>query len=190
MTALIDQNEGLAREANVLSSSIRMHNGTLILPIASDYKGAAGSRHSLVVYDEICGFESEKARRLYEELTPPPTESSAWILIVTYAGFLGESDLLESIYQRGLAGKRVDNELECYESHELFMFWSHTPRQRLQDEKYYEQQRKILRPANFSRLHRNEWVSSESRFIDPELWSQNVNPALRQDTTGSLFIGI
>jgi hypothetical protein len=60
------------------------------------------------------------------------------------------------------------------------MFWSHTPRQPWQDEKYYEQQRKILRPANFERLHRNQWVSSESRFIDPELWSQNVNPALRQ----------
>ena len=190
MTALIEQNEALAREADVLSSSIRMHNGTLILLIASDYKGAAGSRHSLVVYDEIWGFESEKARRLYEELTPPPTESSAWILIVTYAGFLGESDLLESIYKRGLVGRRIDNELECYESDELFMFWSHTPRQPWQDEKYYEQQRKILRPANFARLHRNQWVSSESRFIEPELWDQNVNPALRQDTTGSLFIGI
>jgi hypothetical protein len=75
----------------------------------------------LVVYDEIWGFESEKARRLYEELTPPPTESSAWILIVTYAGFVGESDLFESIYQRGLAARRVDTELECYENDELFM---------------------------------------------------------------------
>ena len=28
-------------------------------------------------------------------IVPPPTESSAWILIVTYAGFLGESDLLD-----------------------------------------------------------------------------------------------
>ena len=112
MTALIEQNEALSREADVLSSSIRMHNGTVIVPIASDYKGAAGSRHNLVVYDEIWGFESEKARRLYEELTPPPTESSTWILIVTYAGFLGESDLLESIYQRGLSGRRVDTELE------------------------------------------------------------------------------
>ena len=162
-----------------------MHNGTLILPIASDYKGAAGSRHSLVVYDEIWGFESEKARRLYEELTPPPTESSAWILIVTYAGFLGESDLLESIYQRGLAGRRVNAELECYENDELFMFWSHTPRQPWQDAKYYEQQRKILRPAQFSRLHENQWVSSESRFIEPGIWDRNVLPALRPDPTGA-----
>ena len=123
MTALIEENEALSREADVLSSSLRMYDGTLIVPIASDYKGVAGSRHSLVVYDGIWGFESEKARRLYEELTPPPTESSAWILIVTYAGFLGESDLRESIYQRGLSGRRVDKELECHEADELFMFW-------------------------------------------------------------------
>jgi hypothetical protein len=106
MTTRIEQNEALSREA-VLSHSIRMHNGTLILPIASDYKGAAGSCHSLIVYDDLWGFETEKARRLYEELTPPPRERSAWVLIVTYAGFLGESDLLESIYQRGLSGRRV-----------------------------------------------------------------------------------
>jgi hypothetical protein len=136
------------------------------------------------------GFESEKARRLYEELTPPPSESSAWILIVTYAGFLGESDLLESIYQRALAGRRVDTELECYENDELFIFWSHTPRQPWQDERYYQQQRKILRPAQFSRLHENQWVSSESRFIDPAIWDQNVLPRLRPDVTGALFIGI
>ena len=114
--------------------------------------------------DEIWGSESEKARRLYEELTPPPAESSAWILIGTYASFLGESDLLESIYQRALSGRRVDRELDCYESNELFMFWSNTPRRSWQDAKYYEQQRKILRPAQFSAFHENQWVSSESRL--------------------------
>jgi len=80
-----------------------MHNATLIIPIASDSKCAAA--HSLVVYEEIWALGSEKARELYEELTPSPPESSAWILTVTYAGFLGESDLLESIYQRGLSGR-------------------------------------------------------------------------------------
>ena len=138
-------------------------------------------------------FEALKARRrawLYEELTLPPTESSAWILVVTYAGFLGESDLLESIYQRGLSGRRVDTELECYDADEIFMFWSYTPRQPWQDQKYYDQQRKILRPAQFSRLHENQWVSSESRFIEPGIWDRNVLPGLRPDPTGALFIGI
>jgi hypothetical protein len=81
------------------------------------------------------------------------------MLIVTYAGFAGESDLLESIYQRGMGG-RGDTELECYENDELFLFWSHAPRQPWQTPEYYAQQRKILRPAQFSRLHENQWVSS------------------------------
>jgi hypothetical protein len=85
----------LKGEADVYSGFIRMENGTTITPISGDFKGAAGSRHSLVIYDEIWGFESEKARRLYEELTPPPSEFSAWVLIVTYAGFTGKADLLK-----------------------------------------------------------------------------------------------
>jgi hypothetical protein len=147
---LIEHNKALGGECEVYTSQIRMNNGTTVRPISSDFKGAAGSRHSLVVFDEIWGFEQEKARRLFEELTPPPSEASAWMLIVTYAGFTGESDLLESIYQRGMSDpRRVDTELECYENDELFLFWSHTPRQPWQDEAYYAQQRKILRPAQF-----------------------------------------
>jgi phage terminase large subunit-like protein len=190
VTALIDHNEPLRRECDVLSNVVRFSNGTVLNPISADYKGSAGSRHSLVVYDEIWGFEAERMTRLYEELTPPPTEKSAWVLIVSYAGFVGEANLLESIYKRGIAGRRIDDELECYESDELFMFWSHTPRQPWQDEAYYQQQRRILRPAQFERLHRNQWVSSESRFIEPSIWDQNVSPGLRSDPTGGLFIGI
>jgi len=105
---LIERNSALEGECEVYTGQIRMNNGTTVTPISSDFKGAAGSRHSLCIFDEIWAFGAEKARRLYEELTPPPSEASAWLLIVTYAGFLGESDLLESIYQRGLSGRRVD----------------------------------------------------------------------------------
>lgn len=122
MKDLIEKNPSLTAETEVYSRTIVFNNGTVITAISSDFKGAAGSRHSLVIYDELWGFESESARRLYEELTPPPTEFSAWVLVVTYAGFTNESDLLESIYKRGMAGTRIDSELECYEADELFMF--------------------------------------------------------------------
>jgi hypothetical protein len=143
-----------------------------------------------VIYDELWGFELESSRRLYEELTPPPSEFSAWVLIVTYAGFSGESDLLESIYNRGMAGRHIDSELECYEADELFMFWSHTPRQEWQDEAYYAQQANILRPNQFQRLHRNEWVSSENSFIEPKDYDGCVEPGLRPNPAGTLFIGV
>ena len=73
-----------------------------------------------------------------------------------------------------VAGRRVDPELECYEADELFMFWSHTHRQPWQigeeGEAYYAAQRKILRSEQFQRLHHNEWVSSENRFIDSQTY--------------------
>jgi phage terminase large subunit-like protein len=194
MKDLIEHNPSLDAEAEVYARSIVFNNGTVITAISSDYKGAAGSRHSLAIFDELWGFESDSARRLYEELTPPPTEFSAWILVVTYAGFTNESDLLESIYKRGLAGRRIDAELECYEAEELFIFWSHTHRQPWQigeeGEAYYASQRKILRPEQFQRLHFNEWVSSENRFIDATTYDACVEHYLWPDPTGSLFIGI
>lgn len=117
-----------------------------------------------------CGaYSLEASQRLFEELTPPPTEENAWLLIVTYAGWSGESLLLERLYKQGLAGERIDDDLELYRADELFMFWSHTPRQPWQTEQYYAQQRRSLRPASFDRLHRNLWVSGESAFLPANL---------------------
>lgn len=171
---ILKQNPVLAQSAKILAESITLSNGTTIEAISSDYKGAAGSRHSLVVYDELWGFSLERAERLFEELTPPPTEPNAWVLIATYAGWTGESVLLERLYKRGLAGERIDDTLELYRHDDLVMFWSHTARQPWQTEQYYTSQRAILRPSTFLRLHENRWVSAESAFITPELWDACV----------------
>lgn len=176
---LLAHNPDLAVSAKVLAESITLSNGTTITAISSDYKGAAGGRQSLVVYDEIWGFSLERAERLFEELTPPPTEPNAWVLIVTYAGWTGESALLERLYKRGLAGERIDNELELYRNGDLTMFWSHTPRQPWQTAAYYASQRQILRPSTFARLHENTWISNESTFITPDLWDGCVDPGHR-----------
>jgi phage terminase large subunit-like protein len=181
--ALVKHNPALAELVTVRAEELLFRNGTVVTAIASDYRGAAGSRHSLVVFDELWGFHSENAQRLYEELTPPATEENAWVLVVTYAGFIGESKLLETMYQRGQAGVRVDAKLELYEADGLFMFWSHTPRQSWQIDaravRYYAEQALSLRPATFARLHRNEWVTAESIFITPDLWDRNVDPDAR-----------
>lgn len=102
--------------------------------------------------------------------------------------------MLESIYRRGIAGRRIDSELECYDAEELFMFWSHTHRQPWQTgeegEAYYAAQRRILRPEQFQRLHHNEWVSSENRFIDSQAYDSCVEHYLQPDLSGSLFVGV
>lgn len=176
LVSILKQNAALAQSARIRSEDVLFSNGTTVTAIASDYKGAAGSRHSLVVYDELWGFSLERAERLYEELTPPPTEPDAWVLVVTYAGWTGESVLLERLYRRGLAGERIDPELELYRQDDLVMFWSHTPRQPWQTERYYASQREILRPNTFARLHLNHWVSTESAFLTQALWGACVDP--------------
>ena len=169
MAALCKHN-GLerAKVVKVKAATIECSNGTVITAIASEYAGAAGSRHSLWIGSELWAFSSERAMRLYEELTPPPTEPDAWCLIETYAGFVGESKLLESLYERGVSGERVDDELPVYRSGEMVAFWSHEPRQAWQTPEYYAEQRRSLRPNTYLRLHENRWVSSESRFITAE----------------------
>ena len=176
---LLEYNPELGLSAKSRTADITLTNGTTITAIASDYKGAAGSRHSLVIVDELWGFTLESSERFYEELTPVPTEANAWVLITTTAGWTGESVLLERLYQQGLAGQRIDRALEVYQAEALTMFWSHTPRQPWQTARYYAEQRRSLRPNTFTRLHENKWVTAESAFLTPELYDACVDATHR-----------
>jgi phage terminase large subunit-like protein len=176
MVAPIEANRALGRHVKVLSDALRFDNGTRDTAIPSDYKSAAGSRHSFYSVDEPLAIMQEAGERLFEELTPPPSEVDAWGLLTTTAGWVGESKMLETLYQRGLEGTRVDPELPLYESGPLFMFWSHEGRQPWQTVQYYAEQARSLRPGTFARLHRNEWVTAESTAIAPEVWDACVYP--------------
>ena len=176
---LLKHNPELAASCRVKAAEIVVSNGTTVKAIPSDYRGEAGARHSLAVFDELWGYDRESAQRLFEEMTPPPTEPDAWILVVTTAGFTGESVLLERLYERGLEGSSLDGELELTRADDLTMFWSRTPRQPWQTERYYEQQRRLLRPNTYKRLHQNEWVVAEAVFITPELLDPCVDPGIQ-----------
>ena len=90
-------------------------SGSVIRAIANDYQGEAGANPSLTVWTELWGYQSERSRRLWEELTPVPTRDSTR-LIETYAGFDGESDLLWELYERGVQEGR---QLNAWALHEL-----------------------------------------------------------------------
>ena len=92
----------LYRAARITSNQILFAStGASITALASEYAGAAGSNPSIVVFDELWGYTSERARRLWDEMVPVPTRKVSLRLTVTYAGFAGESDLLEELYKRG-----------------------------------------------------------------------------------------
>src|SRR5439155_14413807 len=117
----------------------------------------------------------------------------------TYAGFEGESELLMDLYKKAVGkeehpdgqGERIHPDLPIYVNREarIFCYWDHEARMPWQTQEYYDSQRRTLRPATFQRLHQNQWVSSENRFIDEQTYDACVEPG-RPELSGSLFIGV
>ena len=94
---LIKYNRELSASATIQATQVKFMNGSVIRAVSSDYKGQAGGRQRLTIFDEIWAFDHERMTRLFEEMTPPPTEAGAHILIVSYAGFTVEGELLENL---------------------------------------------------------------------------------------------
>lgn len=103
----------LMREAKITANKIAFtaFAGATINTLASDYSSAAGGNPTISVFDELWAYTSERARRLWDEMVPPPTRKIACRLTVTYAGFSGESVLLEELHKRGLAQPLVGTDL-------------------------------------------------------------------------------
>src|SRR5215469_2960460 len=151
--------------------------GSTITALANDYTGSAGANPTITVFDELWGYQSERSHRLFDEMVPPPTRKIACRLTVTYAGFEGESKLLETLHKRGLAGEQIEPDL--YAADGLLMYWSHSFSAPWQTEQWCEQMRGQLRPNAFLRLIENRWVTSESSFVDPDSWEACVDPHAR-----------
>ncbi len=151
-------------------------SGATITAIASDYAGAAGANPTISVFDELWGYSSERAHRLWDEMVPVPTRRVSARLTVTYAGFEGESDLLEGLYHRGLQGAPIAPDL--YSQDGLLMYWTHDLVAPWQTEAWRAQMRAQLRPMAFLRLIENRFVTGTESFIAPEQWDACIDPLL------------
>jgi len=161
---------------------VEMLNGSIGYVLAQEYKSAAGGRQSFVLFDELWAYISEQSRRLWEEMTLPPTVQYPLKVIVTYAGFQGESDLLWDMYEDIVLRGEPVPELEdivdnngkpvCWRRGSRFAYWDSVPRLPWQTPEYYEEQTTELRPEQFLRLHRNEWVTAQSAFIPKKYWDR------------------
>lgn len=148
--------------------------GASITAIASEYAGAAGANPNIAVFDELWAFTSERSRRLWDELVPPPTRKIACRLTVTYAGFEAESELLEELYKRGLKQPSIGDSL--YAGDGLLMAWHHKPIAPWQTQQWLDQMRQQLRPNAYLRMIENRFVSSESVFVDMDWFDRCVAP--------------
>jgi phage terminase large subunit-like protein len=188
---IIEASPLLKREAKITESRIVFPalNAT-ITAIPASFAGAAGGNQNISVFDEAWAYTSERSRRLWDELVPPPTRKIACRLTVTYAGYEGESILLQDLYKRGLQQPQVGEAL--YAGDGLLMFWSHKPVAPWQDAAWLAQMRRE-RASAYQRMCLNEFAAAESAFVDMSSWDACVLPSMvpvHEDKRLHVWVGV
>lgn len=164
-------------------------NGTLVKAITTNFEKEAGENQGLSLWSELWAYKGERLNKLWDEMTPPPTRKYSQRWVETYAGYIGENLLLQSIYLKVFKNFEKEGEpvelqpnvfklwpnLPCYviDDH-IFVFWDHLHRMDWQTPSYYSKQLDNLRKTAFIRLHGNYWVTSEDNFIDIDMWNNSV----------------
>ena len=147
-----------------------------IMAIASDAASAAGGNPTITCFDELWGYTSERSRRLWDEMITSPARKISCRLTTTYAGFSGESVLLEELYKRGMALPEVGPSLRAGDG--MLFAWHTEPVAPWQDERWLAEMRRSLRPSAYARMIRTSSCRAESRFVDLGAWDACVQPAL------------
>jgi phage terminase large subunit-like protein len=175
--AIVEATPMLKRQVYITANRIEFSDPKCtITAIASDAAGVAGSNPVISTFDELWGYTSERFRRIWDEQIPPPTRKYACRLTVTYAGFSGESELLEELYKKGMAQQQIGEDL--YAGNGLLLYWTHKPVAPWQSPEWLEQMRQQHRPNAYLRQIENRWVTSESSFVELEWWDKCVSPAI------------
>jgi phage terminase large subunit-like protein len=193
VTRIVESSPLLKAEAKITADKITFpaFDNATVTAISSDYAGAAGANPNETVVDELWGVTSERGHRLFDEMIPPPTRKIACRLTVTYAGFSGESVLLEGLYKRGMAQPEVGPSLRAGDG--LLCAWHHEPIAPWQTPEWLNEMRRSLRPNQFLRMIENRFVTSESSFIGLDVWDACVDPTARpviDDRRLSVWVGV
>lgn len=167
-------------EWRVLKNLIELPNGTFIRALPCDAEGQAGSNPGLTVWSEMWGYATTHKERLWTEMTIPPTRwGHALRWVESYAGYTGESHVLENLHAVGTAGWRhpLFPDLPVYYSPRISMFtyWDQgdsARRMPWQNEAYYAHESSHLAPVEFDRIHRNIWADPITKAIPIEWWDQ------------------
>lgn len=174
---IIEASPLLKSSAKITADRIEfISTGSFIQACANDYSGFAGVNPSLCIFDELWGYISERSQRLWDESVPSPTKKVSGRLTVSYAGFEGESELLERIYKRAIAGQVVAPDL--YECDGMLAYWTHTAPAPWQTSDWLLRMRSQSRTNAYLRLFENRWVTSESSFVEMDWFDACVDSKL------------
>ncbi len=175
----------------------KFSNHTTIEAIPIDPAGEAGGNDDLIIFSELWAFKHTKAMQLWTEMSLSPTKfgySQRWV--ETYAGYDGDSPLLERLYSSGVdGGTQIDlsyddhdlSDLEVFVNGDMLTLWNTRPRLSFQTPEYYESEERQHPPNEFRRIHRNEWGSAIEKFINI-VWWDNCKEELPPLTKDEPFV--
>lgn len=193
------------KDSTVNQTEAFLSNYAHIEAIPCDASGEAGSEPTGVFYSEFWGYIEENKRRLFTEMTLPPTlygKSIRWI--ESYAGFIGVSDLLWEMHSLGkegyphpdftdMVGRDGEPVVWTNPKAHVFMYWDTMPRMIWQTEAYYQQESQILSDSEFQRIHQNQWVSPLGSFIHASWWAACADrsiPKLLEHSSVPCVLGV
>jgi phage terminase large subunit-like protein len=178
LTTAIELNPKWRAEVTVKLHTATFPTGSIIESVPVDPAGEAGGNDDMIEWTELWAAKSNAHQKLWSELTLSPTkfgQSFRWV--DTYAGYSGESRILESLYEQGVKqGEQIDLGIPGLEAYRntaarLFVLWNTVPRLTWLTPEYYAQEASTLTESEFERMHRNQWVTSEQTFVPLEWWN-------------------
>jgi phage terminase large subunit-like protein len=173
---------------------VTLPNNSQIEAIPVDPHGEAGMNPSAVIWTEAWAVRHDAALKLWTETTLSPTrQGESFRLVESYAGYSGESPLLERLYESGVKeGERIHPDIEIYANRaaSMFTYWNTQYRLPWQTDSYYAEQAAILTPNEFDRVHRNQWVTSENVFVPGEWWDACRGDYPEFDDRAAVVIGL
>lgn len=153
-----------------------LHNNTTIQAVPVDPKGEAGGGDLFTCYTELWAYKNTASQQLWVETALSPLKfgkSMRWG--ETYAGYIGESPVLELLYDTGVKHgtpiqlKEVPD-LELWVTGRQLTMWNTRPRCYWQTPEYYADQASQYTPNEYNRIHRNEWGQSSEAFVPAAWW--------------------
>ena len=167
----IMRNPDWRHSVNVYKDAIELKNGDGVYRVLSaDAPTAHGLNPSCLIADELWNQRDEN---LWTALTFSPVRKQPLYFLISYAGFDKDS-LLYKLFEQGVSG--LNPKMYFYKSEENLASWI-TP-------EYLENQKLVLHPAEYQRMHECKWSSKESMFLTEEDIVKCINYSLRPRLIG------
>lgn len=180
----VQLSESLKGKVKMTGYKITMPTGSYIEAIPIDPSGEAGTNADMITFSELWGANEDAKQNMWAEMTIPPTKhGKAFRWVESYAGFVGESNLLYSLYELGVKqgellwpdrlypvtdGDPAPLELYVNRAVGMICLWNTKPRCPWQTKEYYASEAAIMPDSQFQRMHRNQWVTSTETYLPME----------------------